>query len=141
MRNDNDVKFRRSLPLLRLRSAGIGAALVVALAASTGCSRMGDFATTSSPSPRPLASSSQQQLPDAPSAPPIALAPEEGAPVATLGPEAAQLPVDGTARSAAPVAADAAASQAVPRKKLLSPEEKAAIIAELEALARQQSAR
>ena len=105
---------------------------------------MGDFATTSSPSPRPLASSTPQQfppLPEAPSAPPVALAPEEGAPVATLGPEAARLPVDGTPRSAAPVTTDADAGQAVPRKKLLSPEEKARIIAELEALARQQSAR
>lgn len=98
---------------------------------------MGDFATTSSPAPQPLASSVAQPPPPvaAPSAPPIALVPEERSPVATLGREASQLPPDAASRAAQ------TGAPTDPRKKLLSPEEKAAIIAELEALAQQQSAR
>lgn len=62
------------------------------------------------------------------SIPPTALAPEEGVGVATLGAAAAALPseVDPTVTG-------------TPNKRLLTPEEKARIIAELEALARQQA--
>lgn len=62
------------------------------------------------------------------SVPPTALAPEEGVGVATLGPAAAALPpeVDPTVTG-------------TPSKRLLTPEEKARIIAELEALARRQA--
>ncbi len=107
----------------------LGAALVLAMTA--GCSRsMGEFEQTSA---NPILISPVTTGVPAPGAvldsvPPIALAPEEGAGVATLGPAAAQLPVgvDPTVTGTT-------------RKRLLTPEEKARIIAELEALARQQA--
>ena len=124
---------------------GRGAAIAVAVAvvaglAAAGCSRsLGEYQTRASvpTNGAPIAlGSAAPVLPSevgpetTGSVPPVALVPEQGAGVANLGAEAARLPAEPQA------AADDAHN-----KRILTPEEKARIIAELEALARQQSGR
>lgn len=112
-----------------------GVALAAALLA--GCSRsLGEFDTSRNDG-RPISLAPGVTPPAATLAaeglpPPTALAPETGAPVATLGTDAAALP---------PSPEQTGSVAGATRKRLLTPEEKARIIAELEALAQRQASR
>ena len=119
-------------PVASRPRGGLVFATALILVVAAGCSRsMGEFErTTANPIAISPAAANLPATGTAPtSIPPTALAPEEGAGVATLGTAAAGLPVD----------VDQTVTGSTPEKRLLTPEEKARIIAELEALAKRQA--
>lgn len=128
------IPHPRKTDLRRLASGGVLiASLALAVTAMSGCSRsLGEFQTTSTAKPMPLAPATAALPPTVAAEqglPPIALVPEDaGVPVATMSDTAAQLPPS-----------DEATGTVDGKRRLLTPEEKARIIAELEALARQQA--